>query len=147
MFRFIPRIAAVLLVVVAATLAPAAAEERQLTGSGAGFVLGGSLQGGGQATHLGRSALYVPLYTDFLGSGLFLPFGGSLEAANGDALYFVFDEEAYYFDPAIGVVSTTVTFTGGTGRFKDVTGSAVVMVDFTPDFYHFEFLIDGTIDY
>ena len=146
MFRFVPRFAAVLILVVASTFAPAAAQERPLTASGVGFVSGG-LQGRGEATHLGFSSLNVDLCTDFLGSGLFLPFGGSLEAANGDALYFVFDEEAYYFDPAIGVVSTTVTFTGGTGRFKDVTGSAVVMVDFTPDFYHFEFLIDGTIDY
>ena len=51
MFCFIPRIAAVLLVVVAGTLAPAAAEERQLNASGVGFVNNG-LQGGGQATHL-----------------------------------------------------------------------------------------------
>ncbi len=147
MFCFIPRIAAVFLVVVAGALGLAAAEERPLVASGEGSASNGGFQGVGQATHLGRSSLTGDLYTDFLAFGVFFANGGSLESANHDFLRFVFDEDAYDFNPATGVVSTTVTFTGGTGRFQNATGSADVMFDFDQYFYNFEFLIDGSIDY
>ena len=103
--------------------------------------------GRGEATHLGRSRLSVDQYPDFLGNGVFLPFGGSLKSADGDSLDFVFDQEYYFFDPATRVVITTVTFTGGTGRFEAATGSADVMFVFDANFQHFVFLIDGSINY
>jgi hypothetical protein len=147
MKRFsILRIAAVLFLVVAGTLAPAAAKERPFHASGEGDVAG-ALYARCEATHLGRCSLYVDVTTYFLENGLFLSYGGRLTSASGDELYFVFDPEYYFFDPANGVVSATVTFAGGTGRFHDATGSADVMFDFEPYFYSFRFLIDGSIDY
>jgi hypothetical protein len=149
MFCVVTRITAVLLLIAAAAFAPAAAaEERSLNTSGEGFVdNGGIFFGQGEATHLGRSYLTVGGFMDYLSSGSFVPFGGSLESANRNFLDFAFDEEFYSFDPATGVIYTTVTFTGGTGRFEDVTGSADVMIIFDPNFHSFLFLIDGSIDY
>ena len=149
MFCFIPRCAAVLLLVVAGALAPAAAQERPLNASGEGFVDSvGSLFGRGEATHLGRSSLSVSSYDrDLLSSGYFFAFGGYLRSASGDFLDFAFDEVYYLFDPATGIVSATVTFTGGTGRFQDVTGSADVTFDLDSNLHNFGFLIDGSIDY
>ena len=146
MFNFVPRIASVFLLVVAGTLAPAAAKERPFKASGEGFV-NGNLYSRCEAMHLGRSFLDVTAASYFLENGLFLARGGKLTSASGDELYFVFDEEYYLFDTANGVVSGTLTFTGGTGRFEDATGSADVMFDFEPSFYNFRFLIDGSIDY
>lgn len=151
----------ILLVMALATLSllaagtPAHAGERPFKASGAGFVRSSGLNGWGEATHIGRSALRVDAYTDVLTSGYFVPFGGSLESLahrpgqGGDFLNFVFDEEFYYFDPATGVVNATVTFTGGTGRFQHATGSADIVFDFDTVNYspHFDYLIDGSIDY
>ena len=148
MFCFIPRIAAVLLVVVAGTLAPATAGDRPIRASGGGYAPDGQLYASGcEATHLGPSSFGMGLVTEFLPSGILIPFNGYLKSASGDDLNFQFDDSFYSFDPATGIVSATLTFTGGTGRFQDATGSADVMFDFTADFYHFDFLIDGTIDY
>ena len=151
MFRFLPRIAAVLLLVVAGNLAPAAAGERPFKASGEGFVYGALYAPRCQATHLGRSSLYVGLGLDPRDSFFFVPSGAYLTAANGDRLNFDFDADGYLVDGATGIVSATVTFTGGTGRFKGATGSAHVMIDLYEyvfsSSYDFSFVIDGSIDY
>jgi len=149
MFRFDPRIAAVLLLFVACACSPTAAEERPFNASGNGVVSYGfgSLQGRGRATHLGRSSFGVEGDGNLLPYGFFLAYNGYLTSANGDQIYFAFDSVEYVFDPAIGVVSATLTFTGGTGRFQDASGSAVVMFDFDSSFASFLFKIDGSIDY
>jgi len=144
MHCFIPRTALCFLVV-ASTVASATAQERQLSASGEGSVSGG-LFGRGEATHLGRSVLNVSGFTDFLFFGYFAPFGGSLESANHDVLDFVFDQQDYFFDRATGVIRTTVTFTGGTGRFENVTGSAELTFFFDSSYYQVAFLLDGSID-
>ena len=118
--------------------------------SGEGYVGSTGLSGRGEATHLGRSSLNVDVYTDFLSSGLFLSSGGRLESASGDSLDFIFDEEAYDFDPATGVVNAMVTFSGGSGRFQHVSGSADVLIVFDMSFYpalFFHVVVDGSIDY
>lgn len=151
MFCFIPRIAAVILLVVAGTLAPAAAEDRPFSASGAGNVdvdyydfYGQMYALGVEVMHLGRSNLFVDLEVQDV---LVKPYSGGITSANGDFLRFQFDPGLDYFEPA-GIVSATVTFTGGTGRFQDATGSADVMFVFDPDLpRRFLFLIDGTIDY
>ncbi len=149
MFRFVPRIAAVLLLVLAGTLAPAAAGDRPLHASGAGPAFGGGLFAWNfKATHLGRSSLTVGFDQFSAELGYFVPYGGYLISASGDRLYFEFDKEYYNIDSA-GVVSATVTFTGGTGRFRTATGSAnVTFSDFDPQYLQsYRFQIDGSIDY
>ena len=49
---------------------------------------------------------------------------GDFRAANGDRL---FATSAVDFDVDTGIAIGTLTFTGGTGRFQDATGSADVM--------------------
>lgn len=109
-----------------------------------------------KATHLGhKSSLVVSFdqttledFSEFVPDiGAFPP--GVLTSANGDELEFYFDEEMYFLEPGTQIFYTTVTFTGGTGRFEDATGSADVMFEFDDSllFQYFNFLIDGSIDY
>ena len=151
MFRFVPRFAAVLLLVVTGTLAPVAAKERPFKASGEGVVVGALYAPKCQATHLGRSLLFVELGLDLRDYFLFIPDRASFTAANGDQLNFDFDAEAYVVNSQTGIVSTTVTFTGGTGRFRHATGRATATFDVYQYIYNysydFSFVIDGSIDY
>lgn len=148
MKRFVPRIAAVLFLVVAGTVAPAAAGDRPFNASSAGGVsYGGLFAYEFEAMHLGQSSLVVGFDQNSLEYyGFFDPSWGIMTSSSGDELRFDFDAEYYFVDPA-GVVSATVTFTGGTGRFEDATGSADMTIDFDPYLASFSFLIDGSIDY
>jgi hypothetical protein len=151
MFCFVSRFTAVLLLVLAGTLAPAAAEERRpFNASDHGEVnsnFGGLLARKFQATHLGRSSLFVgvDLYT-LQEYAVLIPSWGILTSASGDELRFYFDAAEYVVD-STGVLSAAVTFTGGTGRFQGATGSADVMFVFDTYFQHFAFRIDGSLGY
>jgi hypothetical protein len=149
MKRFVPRIAAVLFLVVAGALAPAAAEDRPFNASGAGGVYYSGLYAAEfEVTHLGHSSLavgYEPFSLEY--QGILIPYRGAIYSASGDALEIVFDAEYYVLDPETGVVSATLTFTGGTGRFEDATGSADMTIDFDDNLRSFSFQIDGSIDY
>lgn len=81
-----------------------------------------SFAGGGQVSHLGRSTQTGTLSLGFPNEqGLFPGFGTvTTRAANGDLL--VFDYEGI-LSPATGEGIGTFTFTGGTGRFANATGS------------------------
>jgi len=114
-----------------------------------------NLYGRGEIMHLGRSTLivgYMPPGQGLLENGIFLADYGYLISADGDRLNVAFDAFYYEFDPAVGVVNTTVTFAGGTGRFQDATGAANVRFVFEPYFFdygssNFRFQIDGSINY
>jgi len=146
MFRFVPRFAVVLLLVMAGTLAPATAGERPFNASGAGVIdiASNSLFAiGFEATHLGKANFYGNFYPSLDNSQpIFVP--AFFYAANGDALFAIGTAD---FDVDTGIAIGTLTFTGGTGRFQDANGSADMMIDFDEDFSSFFFLIDGSIDY
>jgi len=139
------------------TGALAHAGERPFNGSVDGVYdyYSSNLYGRGEVPHLGLSTLIVGYYPPGLGlleNGIFVPYYGYQYAANGDRLNFAFDAAYYEFDPAVGIVNTTVTFTGGTGRFQNATGAANVMFVFVPYFTdtsgtNFSVLIDGSINY
>ena len=152
MFRFVPRFAAVLILVVAGTLAPAAAEEREFKASSVGVVYidSGYMIAGLEATHLGKATFNGNVDPYSLANSQILEIPAYLTAANGDRLYldsvvdYVVDDGT---DTAIGIAIGTLTFTGGTGRFQDATGSADVTFVFDLNLQKFVFLIDGSIDY
>ena len=72
----------------------------------------------GRATHMGKvmlSASHCPAQPTYEYDGR-----GTIEAANGDELYMVYD-----YDPMSETNEIEVTFNGGNGRFDGATGSAV----------------------
>ena len=146
MFCFVPRIAAVLLLIVAGTVAPAAAEERPFQATGVGFIAhdGYLLALTFEGTHLGKARFDGNVDPDLLQYPYILEIPAYLTAANGDRLYL---DSVVYNDVDTGIAIGTLTFNGGTGRFQDATGSADVMFVFDLNLQHFLFLIDGSIDY
>jgi hypothetical protein len=121
--------------------ARAPAEERAHHSRGTAQFLPGSTDfvGAGYATHLGRyteigsasfSGTHVEawaIYTGTLGDQLFASINGEL-------------------DPATGVITATVTYVGGTGRFTDATGSADLVGQLLPG-GRITVTVKGTIDY
>jgi hypothetical protein len=108
-----------------------------------------SFEGVAQVTHLGRVeqsgvlALGAPI-----APGIF-PGAGSvvLVAANGDELRF---DYSGLLDASTGIGAGSLTFTGGTGRFADASGSGtfVAHIDLSaPAEQHMDVVIDGEIDY
>jgi hypothetical protein len=93
----------------------------------------------GNATHLGnftrQEVLVLGADGSFTGTIVFV-------AANGDELHVDVSGGFTGATTAAG----TYTFTGGTGRFDDATGSATFEVD-APDFGHVSVTFDGTINY
>ena len=104
---------------------PAQAEERPFHLSAAGTVLNGNVQATGRATHLGLftevgTLSFVPDPNDptrVLVNGSF-----TFTAANGDELNAVITEAS--LDLTTGIGTGAVSFTGGTGRFENASGSA-----------------------
>ena len=82
-------------------------------------------EGSGQATHLGPfTSSGEGTFSGVLGGGTFildrLEGSGSYTLANGD--------EVFYNVTVEGLNPPILTFTGGTGRFKDASGSVTVTV-------------------
>ena len=80
-----------------------------------------SLEGTGNATHLGRFTVDIPHVvntTNRTSTGTY-----TFTAANGDTLTAGFTGQATLTAPGVLSVVETATITGGTGRFADATGS------------------------
>jgi hypothetical protein len=83
-----------------------------------------SIDGTGNATHLGRFTVEIPHVANTTNRTSV----GSYEftAANGDTLTGVFTGQSALTGPGVLSVVETVTITGGTGRFADAAGSFTV---------------------
>jgi hypothetical protein len=83
-----------------------------------------SLEGTGNATHLGRFTVGIPHVvnaTNRTSTGTY-----EFTAANGDTLTAGFTGQATLTSPGVLSIVETATITGGTGRFADATGSFTV---------------------
>jgi hypothetical protein len=140
--------AGVLLVAVAILALPgrASAEDRpHKSGGTAQFVSPNDFVGSGEATHLGRYAE--------VGSAQFSPTADPTvfridawsvyTAADGDQLYATFIGQ---LDLLTGAITASVTYVGGTGRFDDADGSAVLSGQMLPN-GTISVTVEGTIDY
>ena len=83
-----------------------------------------SIEGTGNATHLGRFTVEIPHVVNAMNRTS----AGTYEftAANGDTLTAGFTGQATLTAPGVLSVVETATITGGTGRFADATGSFTV---------------------
>ena len=131
---------------VLALSAAAEAGERPHNSRGtAQFVNANDFVGVGKATHLGH-------YNE-IGSAQFSPTADPTvfqidawsiyTAANGDQLFAVFTGT---LNGLTGNITATVTYLGGTGRFDDASGSAVLSGQLLPG-GSIEVAVKGTIDY
>jgi hypothetical protein len=145
-FHSLHRVGLVLVAVGALALPDrASAEER-------GYLLRGSAQflpdstdfvGAGYATHLGR---YTEIGSASF-SGTHVEAWAILTAANDDDDDDqVFETISGELDPATGVITATVTFHGGSGRFVGATGSAAFVGQLLPG-GRVAVVVKGTIDY
>ncbi|HEX9940911.1 MAG TPA: hypothetical protein VGG03_02745 [Thermoanaerobaculia bacterium] len=127
---------------------PAEAVERPFHLSGAGTVIEGTIQATGRATHLGLftetgTLAFAPDPNDpnrVLASG-----SATFTAANGDELNGVITDAS--LDLTTGIGTGVFSFTGGTGRFEDASGSATFTVMQNLITGAFEITADGRIDY
>jgi hypothetical protein len=84
------------------------------------------LAGRGNGTHLGAFTIDL----SFCGRGATLDGGrGTFVSANGDLLHFIFHGVSDQGFPVLHFTSF-VTFSGGTGRFENATGTATVRGSF-----------------
>jgi hypothetical protein len=105
--------------------------------------------GGGPVTHMGMTTQAGTLVLEApIAPGVFPGHGSvTITAANGDTVSF--DYVGLLF-AATGEGVGTFTFTGGTGRFANVTGSGTfdALIDLSlPDHQPMTVVLDGTIRY
>ena len=134
------------------------ATERAFSGHGSGVlapivdgngrVIAGDVTGSGNATHLGSftnsgRVIFTP---DPDNPNIVHPSGeGSFTASNGDKLIFIIEDAS--MDITTGLATGNFRFTGGTGRFANVSGvtAAVVQQNFVTGGY--ELTMVGKIDF
>jgi hypothetical protein len=145
---FSPRPFALMLLAVS-VLAPAnpaqAAARPHVSRGTAQIDANGGFVGAGAATHLGAytetgtiqlSPTANPAVFDAVATATYT-------AANGDQLYAVF---AGQLNGVTGVITATVTYVGGTGRFSNATGTAALTAQLLPG-GSIEVAVEGLIDY
>ncbi|MFN0132162.1 MAG: hypothetical protein ACKVW3_06480 [Phycisphaerales bacterium] len=137
-------------VVVAASILglsdPACAAARPHKSSGtAQFVSPTEFVGAGRATHLGNYSEAGTVAFTPTGNPAVLNVVGTITytASDGSELHAAVAGE---LNGATGAVSATVTYTGGTGRFADATGSSCLTGQVQPD-GSMTVAVRGTIDY
>lgn len=88
------------------------------------------VEGNGNATHLGKTTIYVNEEIDLRGFPWLGAYDIIFTAANGDQLFGVYtsDIDPSSFPELTGVGNGTIT--GGTGRFEDAIGDLVYKVTF-----------------
>lgn len=125
---------------VLALSAPAQAGERPHKSRGtAQFVSANDFVGAGRATHLGNYTEVGNVSISQTGAVT----GWSIyTAATGDQLHATISGQIN----ATGVVTATVTYVGGTGRFDDASGSATLTGQILPD-GTLTVAVNGTVDY
>ena len=83
-----------------------------------------SIEGTGNATHLGRFTVEIPHVVNAMNRTSTGTYG--FTAANGDTLTAGFTGQATLTSPGVLSIVETATITGGTGRFADAAGSFTV---------------------
>ena len=136
------RLAAVCILALAA---PAQAVERPHVSGGTAQFTATGFVGAGTATHLGRyseagtiqlSPTADPAVFDATATSTYT-------AANGDQLLAVFTGQ---LNGATGVITATVTYVGGTGRFAGATGTATLSGQVLAD-GSLAVAVNGTVNY
>src|SRR5205823_14128678 len=127
-----------------ATSAQAVAHPHVSRGA-AHFINANDFVGAGTATHLGRynevgTVQFLPTADPTV---LQLDASSTYTAANGDQLYAVFTG---HLNGVTGVITATVTYVGGTGRFANASGTATLSAQLLPG-GSLEVAVKGTIDY
>ena len=89
-----------------------------------GGLVGMQVDVGGNVTHLGRSSVHIDSIADFSGTDPqpVPPTTGVITAANGDTISFVLKWTVGEITPGVFDVIGPFDVTGGTGRFRAVTG-------------------------
>ena len=105
--------------------------------------------GGGPTTHMGKTIQTGNLFLEApIGPGVFPGYGTvTITAANGDSVTF---DYVGILNALTGEGTGTFLFTGGTGRFANVTGSGTfyALIDTSlPDNQPMTVELDGTIDF
>lgn len=109
------------------------------------FVSPTDFVGAGRATHLGRYSETGSVSFTSTGNPAVLQVDGSIvyTAANGDELHAVITGE---LNAQTGVITANVTYVGGTRRFANASGSAILSGQSLPD-GTISVSVRGTIDY
>ena len=129
-----------------AVVAPAQAAQRAYVSRGTAHFTGpNTFVGAGAATHLARYEETGGVqFSDTADPTVsHLEASATYTAANGDQLYATFSGE---LNGVTGAISATVTYTGGTGRFANASGTATLSGQLLPG-GSIEVAVKGTIDY
>ncbi len=124
----------------------AAAAVRPYSASGAAqFISPTAFIGSGKATHLGRYSETGTVAFSPTANPAVLAVTGSIiyTAADGSELHAVVAGE---LNGLTGVITATVGYVGGTGRFANASGSAILAGQLLPD-GTISVTVRGTIDY
>ena len=138
---------ALVAVSVLALATPARAVERPYVSRGTAQFTATGFVGTGTATYLGtytEAGTPIQLTPTSDPTVFDAAASSTYTAANGDELRAVFIGQ---LNAATGVITATVTYVGGTGRFANASGTATLSGQLGPGGTSLEVAVKGTIDY